>query len=117
MPDGTDNSYTPIRDTVKGKRLRFFDADGVDEMVAISMALAQELWTVKARVDALERAAAKHDLDLGKEADAFMPSPEEQQELEAQRQAFIDRVFHTLREEAESLEHASKDEPDAPEVP
>ena len=60
-------SYAPIRDTVKGKRLlKFFAAQGVDELVAISLAMAQELWAVKARLAAVEKVADRHGLPPGR---------------------------------------------------
>jgi len=117
-PSKTDSaeatSYTPIRDTVKGKRMKFFDAQGVDELVAISTALAQELWAVKARLAAVEKVADKHGLPLAREVEKLEFDANEQQQLAQQRQAFIDRVFHTLREEAEALEAGSAEEPPPP---
>ena len=107
-------SYPPIRDTVKGKRMKFFEAQGVDELVAMVMAMAQELWTVKARMAAIEKVADKHGLPLAQELETLEFDANEQQQLAQQRQAFIDRVFHTLREEAESLEAGSPEEPPSP---
>jgi hypothetical protein len=106
--------YPPIRDTVKGKRMKFFDAQGVDELVAITVAMAQELWAVKARLAAVEKVADKHGLPLAQELESLEFDANEQQQLAQQRQAFIDRVFHTLREEAESLEAGSAEEPASP---
>jgi hypothetical protein len=110
-------TYAPIRDTVKGKRMKFFDAQGVDELVAISMALAQELWAVKARLAAVEKVADKHGLPLAQEVEQLQFDGNEKQQLANQRQAFIDRVFHTLREEAEALEAGSMEEPAPPAGP
>ena len=45
MPDDSVNlEKTPLRYSVKGKRMKFFDAQGVDELVSICMGLAQEMW-------------------------------------------------------------------------
>jgi hypothetical protein len=41
----------------------------------------------------------------------------DQQQLAEQRQAFIDRVFHTLREEAAALDAGSAAEPAPPAAP
>ena len=43
MADNGKGDAIHIRDTVRGEPHRFFDAQGVDELVSISMALAQEL--------------------------------------------------------------------------
>ncbi len=114
---GEAATYGPIRDTVKGKRLKFFDAQGVDELVAINLAMAQELWAVKARLAAVEKVAARHGLPLAEEVEKLEWDANDQQQLAAQRQAFIDRVFHTLREEAEALDAGSAAEPVPPAVP
>jgi hypothetical protein len=104
-----NNSAEPIklRDTVRGKKHRFFDAQGVDELVSISMALAQELWVVKERQVALEQAAAKQGVVIQDAADEL--SAEQMAKLDAERAAFIDRIFFVLREQAESQE--SNDQP------
>jgi len=97
-----------LRDTVRGKKHRFFDAQGVDELVSISMALAQELWVVKERQVALEQAAAKQGLVLKDAAEEL--SAEQMAKLDAERAAFIDRIFFVLREQAENLESNDQSE-------
>ena len=48
MPENkSTESKVPLRYSVKGKRMRFFDAQGVDELVSICMGLAQEMWVIK----------------------------------------------------------------------
>lgn len=102
-----------LRDTVRGKQSRFFAAQGVDELVSISMALAQELWVLKERQLAFEEAAARHGLHLDVENLEF--SPETQARLDAERAVFLDRIFFTLREEAERYGDAAEVAPDPPE--
>lgn len=109
-----ERDYAPMRDSVKGKRIRFFPAQGVDELVSICTAMAQELWILRSRVNLLERAGVEQGWlpqgGVGARADAAEEiSPEH-----PERQAFIDRVFFTLREEAEALAAAPKAEPEPP---
>lgn len=104
------SAKTKLRDTVRGKQARFFSAQGVDELVSISMALAQELWVLKERQVAYEEAAARNGLRLDVEQHEF--SPETQARLDAERAAFLDRIFFTLREEAERYSEAAEVAPD-----
>jgi hypothetical protein len=103
-----------IRDTVRGEPQRFFDAQGVDELVSISMALAQELWTVKERLTVIEAAAAAKGVLLSDEIERFKLSEAQQARLDADRAVFIDRIFFVLREQAEGLKSRDPAEPAPP---
>ena len=114
---GKRSTPTKLRDTVKGKQLRFFDAQGVDELVSISLQLAQELWVVKERLATVEAAAAKKGVVLADEIEGYAFTPEQRTTLEAEKKAFIDRIYFTLREQAEALEGDAKAEPPGPAIP
>ena len=105
-----------IRDTVRGEPQRFFDAQGVDELVSISMALAQELWTVKERLVIMESAAAAKGVLLTDEIEQHQLTDDEQARLDAERAKFIDRIFFVLREQAEGLKSRDADEPPPPQL-
>ena len=109
-------STAKLRHGVKGKQLRFFEAQGVDELVSICMTLAQELWVVKERLATVEAAAAKKGLILGNEIEGYAFTPEQRAIVEDEKKQFIDRVFFTLREQSEAL-NAGQAEPDGPKVP
>jgi hypothetical protein len=112
MPDDSVTAEeTPLRYSVKGKRMRFFDAQGVDELVAICMGLAQEMWVIKERQAALEGVVLPDDIE------GHVFPPEQRAALDAEKQGFIDRIFFTLREEAESLAAEPEEEPPAPSMP
>ena len=49
-----EDTEKPLRYSVKGKRMRFFESQGVDELVSICMSLAQELWVYRERQAAIE---------------------------------------------------------------
>ncbi|MBL8628358.1 MAG: hypothetical protein JNM81_01930 [Rhodospirillaceae bacterium] len=108
-------TQTKLRDTVKGKQYRFFDAQGIDELVSITMQLAQELWVVKERLASVEAAAAKKGVLLGDDVEGYAFSPEQQAILEDEKKKFIDRVFFTLREQSEALD-SDADEPEGPKL-
>ncbi|MEE2705301.1 MAG: hypothetical protein VX397_04190 [Pseudomonadota bacterium] len=107
----------PLRYSVKGKRMRFFESQGVDELVSICMGLAQELWVYKEKQAVIEDLLNQKNIILDKELEQHSFSEESRLSLDNQRQEFIDRIFFTLREEAESLQHSSKNEPDPPSMP
>ena len=106
-----------LRYSVKGKHINFFDAQGVDELVSISMALAQELWVVKERMAVMEAVAAKKGVILSEEIETHQFTPDQRAAVEDEKKGFIDRIFFTLREQAEALEIDSKGEPATPKVP
>ncbi|MSO97159.1 MAG: hypothetical protein EXR11_02920 [Rhodospirillaceae bacterium] len=110
-------TQTKLRYGVKGKQIKFFDAQGVDELVSICMTLAQELWVVKERLATVEAAAAKKGVILGDEVEGYAFTPEQRAVMEEEKAKFIDRVFFTLREQSEALEIDAKDEPDPPKLP
>ncbi len=112
--DKTGNGKIKLRDTVRGKRYRFFDAQGVDELVSMVMALAQELWTVKERNAVVEAIAAEKGLISPDAIEDYSLSDDQKAKLDEDRQAFIDRIFLVLREEAESLEPQTIAEPVPP---
>jgi hypothetical protein len=80
----------------RGKRPRFFPAAGTDETVTILLELAAELWTVKERLYALERAADDAGLDLTDRIEAWKPTEEQGAELDAARAQMIGTLFRSL---------------------
>ena len=108
---------TKLRYSVKGKQYKFFDAQGVDELVSISLTMAQELWVVKERLAVFEAIAAKKGLVLADEIENFEFTPDQRSAVEDEKRGFLDRIYFTLREQAEALEVDAKNEPAAPKVP
>ena len=103
-----------LRDTVRGKRYRFFEAQGVDELVSITMGLAQEMWALKERQTVVEAIMADKDVVLGEEIESFELEPGQRAQLEADRKAFIDRIFFILREQSEALQDDEIPDPEPP---
>ena len=69
-----------------GKRPRFFAESGTDETISMLLELMSELWTVKERLYALERAAEEAGLDLTSRIEAWQPSDSQSAELDDSRQ-------------------------------
>jgi len=100
MKDQIDDR--PARLTVRGKPKRFFDAQGVDELTSMVLALSSELWVVKEEIAQLKSFAAKSGaMDMGA-LEAHELSPEEAATLTTERDAFIKRVLFVLQEQLEA---------------
>ena len=114
--DSRDKNKTdkPLRYSVKGKRMRFFESQGVDELVSICMGLAQELWVYKEKQAIIEDLLNQKKMISDNDLEKHSFSDEKRLSLDNERQEFIDRIFFTLREEAESRQHSSNSEPDPP---
>ena len=85
-----------LEDLTRGKQPRFFDVQGVDELVSITMGLAQELWAVRERLAAVEALGAA---GISAEAvEAYEFSEEERAALDRERKEFIERIYFVLRE-------------------
>ena len=95
-----DSPGTRLKDLTRGKQPRFFDVQGVDELVSITMGLAQELWAVKERLAAVE-ALGKAGISTAA-VEAYEFSEEERAALDRERREFIDRIYFVLREGDES---------------
>lgn len=91
-----DSATTRLKDLTRGKQPRFFDVQGVDELVSITMGLAQELWAVKERLAAVE-ALGKAGISTSA-VEAYEFSDEERAALDRERREFIDRIYFVLRE-------------------
>ena len=85
-----------LKDLTRGKQPRFFDVQGVDELVSITMGLAQELWAVKERLAAVE-ALGKAGISTAA-VEAYEFSEDERAALDRERREFIDRIYFVLRE-------------------
>lgn len=85
-----------LKDLTRGKQPRFFDVQGVDELVSITMGLAQELWAVRERLAALE-ALGKAGISTAA-VEAYDFTDEERAALDRERREFIERIYFVLRE-------------------
>lgn len=95
-------------------RPRYFDAGDVDRVMAIVLALASELASVRQRLDTHERLAADGKIATPELVEAHVPDPSAEVEREAWRDAYIKRLFRVITEDIESL--GAKPGSDAPEA-
>jgi len=84
-----------------GKRPWFLDRE-VEKVLAITMALAQELAVVHQRADTLERLLKAKGLLTEGEIDAFAPDPSASAERQMWNQEFIARVLRIVQQDDEA---------------
>lgn len=90
-----------------GKRPYFLDP-AVERVMAITMAVVQELAVARQRVDTLERLLqAKGLLDPG-EIDGFIPGAAQAAERGLWTQEYLARVLRILQQEAEGIEASAR---------
>lgn len=89
--------------TVRGKRPQFHETAAIDRLISMVLTLASETSALRDRVDTLERLGhAAGWLEPGA-VNAYAPPPEVKAAREKEREAFIARLFHILKEELDDL--------------
>ncbi len=84
-----------------GKRPYFLEP-GVERVLAITMAVAQELAVARARIDTLERLLERRGVLRRDEIDGFAPTPAEAAERGAWIQEYLVRVLRIVQQEGEA---------------
>jgi len=85
-----------------GKRPYFLTPE-VERVMAIAMAIAQELAVARARVDTLERLLERKGVMTREEIETFQPTPDEATERGLWAQEYIARVLRIVQQEAEQI--------------
>lgn len=94
-----------------GKRPYFLDAQ-VERVLAITMALAQELAVARMRIDSLERLLERQMLLTQADIDTFEPTADEAAERGMRTQEYIARVLRIVQQDAEHIAAGAHDKPD-----
>ncbi len=94
----------------RGKRPQFYETPGLDQAMSMIMVLAGELATVRDRLDAAERVAKTHGLDLAGGIETLVLDQAALEDREARRQDFLDRLFYLARKDASEAAHAETDD-------
>ena len=84
-----------------GKRPYFLTPE-VERVLAITMAVAQELAVTRQRVDTLERVLAAKGLISAEEIERFEPDPGAATERALATQAYLDRILRIVLQENEA---------------
>ena len=83
----------------RGARHRFFEAEGVDELVNAVLELTTEVAVLRERQFVTERVLADQGIKLAERIEAYQPTPEESAILESQRQRLLATVLRTFGSE------------------
>lgn len=110
----TQDSMTQERPALirhaRGKRPSFYDSKGLDAAMAMIMVLANEMSTLRDRLDSAERVAKASGLDLAAGIEALELDQAALEEREARRQDFLRRLFYLQLKDAADAEAAATDE-------
>jgi hypothetical protein len=102
-------------DKPAGKRPYFLDPE-VERVMAITMAVAQELAVARQRIDTLERLLEGKGLVPRAELDSFTPSSEEYAERALWSQEYINRILRIVQQEGQAAEATAKGDLPIPDV-
>lgn len=92
-----------VTTTVKGKRPKIYPHEGQDHLMAMTMALVQEVAVLRDRLDLFERVAASKDIVLSDEIESFQLDQTALEEREAWRVGYMSRIFAIFEQEAAEL--------------
>jgi hypothetical protein len=93
-----------------GKRPYSFTPE-VERVLAITLAVSQELAVTRQRLDTVERLLAARGIVTRDEVEDFVPSAADHAQRGLWNQEYIARVFRIIQQEAEAVAGASADEP------
>lgn len=102
-------------DKPAGKRPYFLDPE-VERVMAITMAIAQELAVARQRIDTLERLLEAKGLVARAEMESFTPSAEEYAERALWSEEYINRILRIVQQEGQAAEATAKGDLPVPEV-
>ncbi|MEM1261266.1 MAG: hypothetical protein AAGH76_02590 [Pseudomonadota bacterium] len=87
----------------KGKRPGFYDDPAIDEAMSMIMVLASELSVLKDRLDTVERVFENKATITRADIEAYQPDEDVLASREAERQAFLKRLFFVANKRANEL--------------
>ena len=100
-------TYDPMRARVpKGERPTFFPDPATDRLWWVMLAMLGEVSTLRDRLDAHERLAARHGVYTATDIDNFQPTAEEAQARTEQRDAIVERALRSITIEVEAARRA-----------
>jgi hypothetical protein len=104
MSGGDDDLWSKRpRKAVGPERQTYFNETDVDRLMAIVLALASEVASIRERVDTHERIGDKGEVPSVGRVEAYRPDPATEADREAWRDAYIRRLFRVITEDVEAL--------------
>ncbi|MFK7956848.1 MAG: hypothetical protein AB8B96_12215 [Lysobacterales bacterium] len=96
----------------RGRRNRFFEADGVDELMSMVLELTAEVSTLRERQYVLERVLEEHNLPVGQAVESYQPTENDETHLAADRERLLSTVLRTLDAEPKAVDTAANAQDD-----
>jgi hypothetical protein len=84
-------------------RVSFFDDPGLDRVLGITMAVAQEVGTVLERLDTMERLLVQSGALQPGAVQAFVPDPAVARQRLSMQEAFVTRLLRVVEQELVAL--------------
>lgn len=88
----------------KGKRPYFFESRESERVMAITMAVAQELAVMRERLDTVERLLDTKGVISKADIESYAPSKQEADERGAWTQEYLARILRIVQQEIEALD-------------
>jgi hypothetical protein len=102
--DDTPLDWIPLTGAKpQGKRPYFFDDPAVERVLAITMAVAQEVSVLRERLDTIERLLEKNGSLSRADIDAYAPDADSARERAEWQRMYIARVLRIVQQEIEAL--------------
>lgn len=98
----------------RGKRPFFMEDTDVERVMAITMAVAQELAVMRERLDTIERLLERDGTVTREAIESFVPSRAEAEERGAWTQEYLARILRIYQQDIESL--SVPDEPTSEDI-
>jgi hypothetical protein len=90
-----------------GKR-PYFLAPEVERVMAITMAIAQELAVTRERLDTVERLLERKGIVLASEIETFTPTPTDAAARGLWVQEYLTRILRIVQQEGEAIAHTAR---------
>ncbi|MEO1244316.1 MAG: hypothetical protein AAFX56_01425 [Pseudomonadota bacterium] len=94
----------------ESRRNRFFEADGVDELLSMVLELTTEIATLRERQYVTERVLERHGIAVGDEVEAYAMTDADDTRLEAERERMLSTVLRTLGVTPKSIDENDLEE-------
>jgi hypothetical protein len=94
----------------KGKRPYFLENAQTEQVLTITLALAQEVAVMRERMDTIERLLEHRSVITKDDIETFNPTKAEAAERGLWTQEFLGRVLRIMQQEREGMEAAAKGE-------
>lgn len=95
----------------KGKRPYFFEDPAVERVLAMLMAVTQELAVTRERLDTVERLLEQHGALKRKDIETYAPEPAAATERAEWSRAYIARVLRIVQQEMEAMAAPENNQP------